>query len=242
LTNTPARPRRVGVRIAHTLERQSRIVTIAGCGLSGEIRLIDMLAVAAVWGVRRAAAQTWAFCFSGSKRWFPWTNCKSFLGGRSGAVLGEYDRAAELLEELLAEMEIEGPRDDLGRFRYAAPLVLAYVRLEPLEEAAELAERNVAAWRELLGPEDLEMFRAQEDLAIACAGVNRHDEAVALMKETLSSRRELTGADYCDILNCQYSLARLLWGSAAGITRPHCMKRRWRRASAHSDQTTAHCP
>jgi hypothetical protein len=79
---------------------------IAGRGRRA--RSADMLALAAS-GMRRAAAQTWAFCFSGSKRRLPWTNCKSFLGGRSGADLGEYDRAAELLEELLAEMAIEGP-------------------------------------------------------------------------------------------------------------------------------------
>ena len=138
------------------------------------------------------------------------------LGLRLSAVFEamsseNHQRAAELLEELLAEMEAEGPREDLGALQVRRYLIIAYERLGRHAEAEELAAPNLTGYRRLLGPEDPDTLRAQVDLALAYAGTGRHDEAVALLSETAGAWRVLMGADYCDTLACQYTLARVLW-------------------------------
>jgi hypothetical protein len=76
-------------------------------------------------------------------------------------IAGNCDRAVEMLEQLLAEMEADGPREDLGALHVRHQLVVMYGWAERFESAVELAERNLKGFSALLGPEDQETFQAQ---------------------------------------------------------------------------------
>jgi tetratricopeptide (TPR) repeat protein len=102
-------------------------------------------------------------------------------------LAGRFDRATELLEEVLAEMESTGPRDDLGAQLVREKLALSYQHTGRYEEAVALAERAVTGYREILGPDAVETLGVQTTLAFAYTQVGREPEAVALQEETARS-------------------------------------------------------
>ncbi len=96
-------------------------------------------------------------------------------------ILGQDDRAAELLEEAFALLS-ERPGEERRRFWVGSSLVLARARGEP-EQAIELGRELVAEMEEALEPHDELHVRLRHSLLFALAMARKTTEMRRLMRE-----------------------------------------------------------
>ena len=119
--------------------------------------------------------------------------------GIAHAMLGEYDRAAELLQESWEVLEQSLGPDDPQTLRPLDNLANVYSLQGRNEEAVPLRQRSIEVHRKAFGESHLNYGMAVGFLATTYKMMGRSEEAEPLFDTALRIRRETQGANHPDV-------------------------------------------
>ncbi|MGY1425250.1 tetratricopeptide repeat protein [Lysobacter sp. A289] len=124
--------------------------------------------------------------------------------------LGEYDTAADLLQQSLEmRRELYGPRHRDVAQSLQSLAVLAWARGH-YQQAEDLLRDALAQCLELFGPDHLEVARIRNDLAAVLRREGKLDETELLYQQALATRRAQLGEQHPDVVSSLNNLATLM--------------------------------